>query len=50
MKRMNIELRCRLSWQEDKGNDKKGQKHGKPGEEERKEPLWHNPLSGYDRQ
>ena len=50
MKRMNMKLRCRLSWQEDKGNDRKGWKHGKPGEEEKRKPLRHNPPPRYDRQ
>ena len=50
MKRMNMKLRCRLSWQEDKENDRKGRKHEKPGEEEKKEPLRRNPPPRYDRQ
>ena len=45
-----MKLRCRLSWQEDKGNDRKGWKHGKPGEEEKRKPLRHNPPPRYDRQ
>ena len=45
---MNMKLRCRLSWQEDKENDRKGRKRGKPREGEKKGPLRHNPPPRYD--
>ena len=50
IRRMTMKLRCRLSWQEDKENGRKGRKHGKPGEGGKKEPLRHNLQPRYDRQ
>ena len=42
-------MKCRLSWREDKGNDRKGRKHEKLGGEKKKSPQ-HKPPPQYDRQ
>ena len=47
MKRMS--MKCRLSWQEDKGNDRKGRKHERRGEEERRKSPQRKPPPQYDR-